>query len=87
MVAHFGTLHALVNNAGRAPRVRADLLAATEESFDEVLRTNLYGPYFLTQAVARLFVEQQPKAPGARAIVFVTSVSAELASPSEANIA
>ena len=79
MIAHFGTLHALVNNAGRAPRVRADLLAATEESFDEVLRTNLYGPYFLTQAVARLFVEQ-PNAPGARAIVFVTSVSAELAS-------
>ena len=81
VVAHFGTLHALVNNAGRAPRVRADLLAATEESFDEVLRTNLYGPYFLTQAVARLFVEQHPKAPEARAIVFVTSVSAELASP------
>ena len=81
VVAHFGTLHALVNNAGRAPRVRADLLAATEESFDEVLRTNLSGPYFLTQAVARLFVEQQPNAAGARAIVFVTSVSAELASP------
>ena len=56
IVAHFGTLHALVNNAGRAPRVRADLLAATEESFEEVLRTNLQGPYFLTQAVARLFV-------------------------------
>ena len=81
VVAHFGTLHALVNNAGRAPRVRADLLAATEESFDEVLRTNLQGPYFLTQAVARLFVEQQPKTSHARAIVFVTSVSAELASP------
>ena len=81
VVAHFGTLHALVNNAGRAPRVRADLLAATEESFDEVLRTNLYGPYFLTQAVARLFVEQHGKAPEARTIVFVTSVSAELASP------
>ena len=80
VIAHFGTVHALVNNAGRAPRVRADLLAATEESFDDVLRTNLYGPYFLTQAVARLFVEQQPNAPGARAIVFVTSVSAELAS-------
>ena len=62
IVAHFGTLHALVNNAGRAPRVRADLLAATEDSFEEVLRTNLQGPYFLTQAVARLFVEQQADA-------------------------
>jgi len=42
--AHFGRLNALVNNAGRAPRVRADLLEATEESFEEVLRTNLQGP-------------------------------------------
>jgi 3-oxoacyl-[acyl-carrier protein] reductase len=81
-VAHFGTLHALVNNAGRAPRVRADLLAATEDSFEEVMRTNLQGPYFLTQAVARMLVQQQPRESGpARAIVFVTSVSAEMASP------
>ena len=81
VVAHFGTLHALVNNAGRAPRVRADLLAATEESFEEVLRTNLQGPYFLTQAVARLLVQQQADESAHRAIVFVTSVSAEMASP------
>jgi len=80
-VAHFGTLHALVNNAGRAPRVRGDLLAATEESFEEVVRTNLQGPYFLTQAVARLFTEQRPADDASRAIVFVTSVSAEMASP------
>ena len=58
VVARYGTLHALVNNAGRAPRIRADLLAATEESFEEVLRTNLQGPYFLTQAVARLLAQQ-----------------------------
>lgn len=82
VMAHFGALHALVNNAGRAPRVRADLLAATEESFEEVLRTNLQGPYFLTQAVARLMVQQQaPNQIAGRAIVFVTSVSAEMASP------
>lgn len=81
IVAHFGTLHALVNNAGRAPRVRADLLAATEESFEEVLRTNLQGPYFLTQSVAQLFVQQQARENASRAIVFVTSVSAEMASP------
>jgi 3-oxoacyl-[acyl-carrier protein] reductase len=80
IVARFGTLHALVNNAGRAPRVRADLLAATEESFEEVLRTNLQGPYFLTQAVAQLFVQQR-RENSQRSIVFVTSVSADLASP------
>jgi 3-oxoacyl-[acyl-carrier protein] reductase len=80
--ARYGTLDALVNNAGRAPRVRADLLAATEESFEEVLRTNLQGPYFLTQAVARAFTQQQNASGGpVRAIVFVTSVSAEMASP------
>ena len=81
IVARFGTLHALVNNAGRAPRVRADLLAATEESFVEVLQTNLQGPYFLTQAVARLLVQQPFETGRSRAIVFVTSVSAEMASP------
>jgi len=70
-----------VNNAGRAPRVRADLLDATEESFDEVLRTNLQGPYFLTQAVARDQVERRRADPAFRAsIVFITSVSAEMMS-------
>jgi NAD(P)-dependent dehydrogenase (short-subunit alcohol dehydrogenase family) len=78
-ISHFGAIHALVNNAGRAPRVRADLLEATEESFEEVLRTNLQGPYFLTQAVANHFAGAADAAP--RAIVFVTSISAELASP------
>jgi NAD(P)-dependent dehydrogenase (short-subunit alcohol dehydrogenase family) len=85
VAARYGTLQALVNNAGRAPRVRADLLDATEDSFDEVMRTNLQGPYFLTQAVARQMAQEASSADRdgavARAIVFVTSVSAELASP------
>ena len=77
----FDRIDALVNNAGRAPRVRADLLEASEESFDEVLRTNLAGPYFLTQRVARVFVEQGKADPrGTAGIVFVTSVSAAMAS-------
>ena len=81
VIAHYGVLHALVNNAGRAPRVRADLLAATEESFEEVLRTNLQGPYFLTQAVARMLAQQTANnAQAPRAIVFISSVSAEMAS-------
>lgn len=77
-----GVVNALVNNAGRAPRVRADLLEASEESFAEVLRTNLEGPYFLTQALARDMVARARDDAGFRAaIVFVTSVSAEMASP------
>ena len=77
----FGTLHGLVNNAGRAPRVRADLLDAGEGSFEELLRTNLQGPYFLTQAFARQLLEADAAERGTRCgIVFVTSVSAEMAS-------
>jgi len=80
--AHYGRLNALVNNAGRAPRVRADLLEATEESFEEVLRTNLQGPYFLTQAIARDQAERRRADPSFEAsVVFITSVSAEMASP------
>jgi 3-oxoacyl-[acyl-carrier protein] reductase len=78
----FGVVNTLVNNAGRAPRVRADLLEATEESFDEVLRANLQGPYFLTQAIGRDQVERRRTDPSFEAsLIFVTSVSAEMASP------
>lgn len=76
-----GPPSALVNNAGRAPRVRADLLEATEASFDEVLQTNLRGPYFLTQAVARGMIADGIARRQRKGIVFITSVSAEMASP------
>ncbi len=72
----FGRLDLLVNNAGMAPRERNDLLEATEESFDEVLTTNLKGPYFLTQAAARTLRDQ-----ASGRIVFITSISAYTSSP------
>ena len=79
--ARHGAVHALVNNAGRAPRQRADLLDAGEESFEELVRTNLQGPYFLTQAIAREQVRRRQVDPSFQAsIVFITSVSAEAAS-------
>jgi 3-oxoacyl-[acyl-carrier protein] reductase len=79
--SRYGTINALVNNAGRAPRVRADLVDATEESFEEVLRTNLQGPYFLTQGVARGMLERVRTDRTFRcAIVFITSVSAQMIS-------
>ncbi len=82
VVRRYGGLNALVNNAGQAPRVRADILEASEESFEEVLRTNLQAPYFLTQHVARLLLEGKHENPTAlAAVVFVGSVSGELASP------
>jgi 3-oxoacyl-[acyl-carrier protein] reductase len=76
-----GGVTALVNNAGRGPRVRADLLEASEASFDEVLGINLRGPYFLTQAIARDMVARRAADPAfAGTIVFVTSVSADMVS-------
>jgi NAD(P)-dependent dehydrogenase (short-subunit alcohol dehydrogenase family) len=76
-----GALHAVVNNAGRAPRQRTDILHAGEDSFEELIRTNLQGPYFLTQALAREQVARRQADPSfAAAIVFITSVSAEMAS-------
>ena len=71
----FSRLDLLVNNAGMAPRERRDILEATEESFDEVVATNLKGPYFLTQQAARWM---EPR--GAGRIVFVTSLSSYAAS-------
>src|SRR6185295_18640815 len=56
---HFGRLNLLVNNAGIAPRERRDILEASEESFDQVISTNLKGPYFLTQAAANWMIEQK----------------------------
>ena len=73
----------LVNNAGVAPAKRMDLLDATEESFNRVLRINLKGPYFLTQQVARWMIEQGKRFPNrAFRIVNTGSMSAYTSSPS-----
>jgi NAD(P)-dependent dehydrogenase (short-subunit alcohol dehydrogenase family) len=77
----FGRLHILVNNAGVAPLVRADILDATEESWDRVLGINLKGTYFLTQLAARWMIEQANADPSFRGVVVnVSSVSATEAS-------
>ena len=75
----FGRIDLLVNNAGMAPRERRDILEATEESFDELIATNLKGPHFLTQLAAR-WMEQQ----GSGRIVFITSISSYTASVNRA---
>jgi NAD(P)-dependent dehydrogenase (short-subunit alcohol dehydrogenase family) len=77
----FGRLDVLVNNAGVAPNVRADILDATEASFDRVIGINLKGPYLLTQLVARWMIEQHQADVGYRGVIVnVSSVSATEAS-------
>jgi 3-oxoacyl-[acyl-carrier protein] reductase len=73
----FGRIDSLVNNAGVAPSVRADIVDAGEESFDRLLSINTKGPYFLTQLVARHWLAATASAAAARyrSVVFVTSIS------------
>ncbi len=79
----FDRLNVLVNNAGVAPKVRADILEATEESFDRVIGINLRGPYFLTLAAANWMIKQKQADPEFKAcIVNISSISATVASVS-----
>jgi len=82
--SRFGRLDVLVNNAGVAPEVRADILDATEESFDRLLRINVKGPYFLTQLAARWMIQQSgaagPRFEAKPKIITISSVSAYAAS-------
>jgi len=74
-------LDLLVNNAGMAPRERRDVLEATEESFDELIATNLKGPHFLTRDAVRWIVETTPRS---GRIIFITSISAYAVSSNRA---
>jgi 3-oxoacyl-[acyl-carrier protein] reductase len=84
-LAEYGRIDVFVNNAGVAPEKRVDVLEMTPESFDRVLSINLRGSVFFTQRVARQMIEQVKASPETTAsIVFVTSVSAYMSSPSRA---
>lgn len=77
----FGSLHVLVNNAGIAPKERKDILETTEESYSQVMTTNLQGPYFLTQSAANWMIEQQKNDASFKGcIITISSVSASVAS-------
>ncbi len=81
----FGQINMLVNNAGMGPRQRVDMLQVSQASYDEVLATNLKGPFFLTQRVANEMIHlvdsgkiSNPK------IVNIGSISAYTSSPARA---
>ncbi|WP_409967833.1 3-ketoacyl-ACP reductase [Bengtsoniella intestinalis] len=81
-VEAFGGVHVLVNNAGVAPKVRADLLEMTEESFDRVISINTKSNMFLTQEVAKQMITQEQVGKKRGTIVNVSSCSAEVSSTS-----
>ncbi len=83
----------LINNAGIAPRARVDILDTTIESYEELMRTNAEGPFFLTQLVVRKWMEEDQKAVSnqgdqterhlplrGKRVVFITSISSETVS-------
>jgi 3-oxoacyl-[acyl-carrier protein] reductase len=78
-LSEFGRIDAVVSNAGVAPKVRRDITEMTEESFEEVMRTNLQGPFFLIQRIAKYWLDEKPDPvlPGGFKVVIVSSISAE----------
>jgi NAD(P)-dependent dehydrogenase (short-subunit alcohol dehydrogenase family) len=81
VVGQLGGIDCFVSNAGISSPVRGDLLDISPENFDRVLAVNLKGAALLSQAVARAMLAR-PARRGS--IVFITSVSARLASPERA---
>jgi len=85
-LAQFGRIDVLVNNAGITSLGRKDLLEATEESWDAVFATNLKGPFFLAQLVAREMVRLIESSQIDRGtIVNVSSISAYAVSTNRAD--
>lgn len=79
-VEKYGAVHILVNNAGVAPNVRADLLEMSEESFDRVMDINTKGNMFLTQAVAKEMLKQPLEGKKRGTIINISSCSAVVSS-------
>ncbi len=73
--AAFGGLEVLVNNAGIQVAKRQDMLETTAESFDALMATNLRGPFFLTQKVAKRWLAEPPRS---RAVINIASVNSAM---------
>jgi len=78
----FNRMDLLINNAGISPPERKDLLEASEESFEKVIKINLQGPYFLTRDIANWMINQQKELKNYNPyIINISSVSSFASSP------
>ena len=85
ILERYGRIDLLVNNAGVAPLLRNDVLDMTEESYERVLNINLKGPVFFAQKIAKEMIWLKNQIRDYRpAIIFTTSVSADLSSTNRA---
>lgn len=81
----FGRVNLLVNNAGVGPLERTDPMNLSEESYDRVMRINLKGPFFLTQAIARIMRGQKEADTATMGMIInIGSISATVVSPNRA---
>ncbi len=72
----FGQVDILINNAGVV--VRKPVVKMTDDDFDDVLRTNLSGPFYLTRRLLPGMIKR-----GLGRIINVSSISATLGSENQ----
>jgi NAD(P)-dependent dehydrogenase (short-subunit alcohol dehydrogenase family) len=81
----YGKIDVLVNNAGVSPEKRMDVLRTTPDSYDRVMSVNTRGAFFLTQRMAIRMIDQVKRGLLQKpCIIFISSISAEVSSPSRA---
>jgi NAD(P)-dependent dehydrogenase (short-subunit alcohol dehydrogenase family) len=77
-----GGIEVVVNNAGIMAFQRGDPLDASVESWDKVIAVNSRAPLLVTQAVAKRMLSAGAPHRANRAVVFISSVNAHMASSS-----
>lgn len=77
VIKKFGQIDILVNNAGiNRPLEKGILAEGTQEAWEEVISTNLTGPFLMTEQVVKVMLERQGNWRGN--IINITSVQSQI---------